>query len=162
MALSALFEALEAIPFARDIRESAYLFPTLETAHVVALAVVVGSIVIVDVRLLGAASKGQPVTAISKQYLPWTWAAFVFAAVTGGLLFISRATSYVALTEFSAKFVVMGLAGLNMLVFHFMTYRTVKSWDLGPTPMGAKVAAGLSLVFWTSIVFLGRKVGFHL
>lgn len=157
-----IFESIQNSPLGLTIAESTWLFPTLETLHVFALAVVIGTIFIVDLRLLSLASKTQRVTAISNTYLPWTWGAFGLAAVTGLLLFTSRAADYMVLKEFISKFVVMGLAGVNMAFFHFTTYKTVEAWDTGVTPSGAKIAAGLSLLFWTLIILLGRKVGFVL
>ena len=162
MALHAFFLSIQHSLVGKTIGEGTWMFPTLESLHVVFLTIVVGTVAIVDLRLLGVASKDQKVSDISHQLLPWTWGAFALAAVTGGLLFSSRAADYMALSQFTGKFVVMGLAGLNMLAFHFMTYRTVGAWDLGPTPAGAKLAGGLSLVFWAAIVLLGRQVGFHL
>jgi hypothetical protein len=160
MAFAPLFESLQASPLGRTISESTWMFPTLETVHVFGLVVVAGSILVVDLRLLGVASTNQRVTALSRELLPWTWGAFALTALSGTLLFASRAADYMALPSFTTKFVIMALAALNMLVFHFMTYRRVEGWDLGPTAAGAKLAGLLSIVFWAAIIVFGRKIGF--
>lgn len=162
MALKDLFEPLQASPLGRLVAQSAWLFPTLETIHVLALAIVVGTILIVDLRLLGLASKERTVTGITKEYLPLTWGAFAVAVVTGLLLFSSRAADYIVIQAFTLKFVFMGLAGLNMLIFHFSTYRTVSSWDAGAPVAGARIAGGLSLLFWGVVIIFGRQIGFLL
>ena len=71
--------------------------------------------------------------------------------------------SYVINPYFLWKMVMLALAGLNMMYFHFFTYRTVEHWDLDPSvPTGAKIAGALSLIFWLAVVFFGRAIGFTL
>ena len=98
---------------------------------------------------------------ISREVLPWTWTAFVVAAVCGGLLFSSAATKYYGIATFRAKILLLGLAGINMLVFHLITYRTVDEWGASAqTSLPAKISGGLSLLLWAAIVALGRWTGF--
>ena len=95
--------------------------------------------------------------------MPWTWGAFVCAAITGGLLFTSKASSYVINPYFLWKLVIIALAGLNMLYFHFVIWRTVEQWDRDVAmPLSVKVAASLSMVCWVLVVFMGRAIGFTL
>jgi hypothetical protein len=152
---------LQDTPLAVVVRENGYVFPWVECAHVVALSFVVGSIAIVDLRLLGLASLNRPVTAVLKQILPLTWAAFGLALLTGGTLFISDAVAYWDDEPFRMKFVAMGIAGVNMLVFHFVTCRNIAEWESSPrTPWGAKVAGGMSMLLWVFVVGFGRWIGF--
>jgi hypothetical protein len=152
---------LQDTPLALVVRENGYVFPWVECAHVVALSFVVGSIAIVDLRLLGLASLNRPVTALLKQMLPLTWIAFGSAALTGGTLFLSDAVAYWADAPFRLKFMAMGIAALNMLVFHFVTCRNIASWNTATrTPWGAKIAGGLSIVLWVLVVGFGRWIGF--
>jgi hypothetical protein len=162
MAAPAIFTALQHSAVAVAISQSTWMFPTIETVHVLALATVIGSIAIVDLRLIGVASKDRPVSAMTREFLPWTWGAFALAAVSGGLLFSSRAADYMAVPAFLTKFVFMALAGANMLAFHFTAERSLARWDTGKPAAGARVAGALSLVLWTAIVVCGRKVGFSL
>lgn len=153
-------EDLQNLPFSVAIAESAWMFPTIESLHVLALAVVVGSIMIMDLRLLGIARRRLPVTQVAEEILPWTWMAFVSAAITGGLMFVSRAADYWENDFFRVKIVLLGLAGLNMGVFHLMTWRAVEAWREGATPMAARAAALTSLMLWIAIVICGRWIGF--
>ena len=143
------------------ISESEMLFPTIETVHVLALTLVIGSISMLDLRLLGVSSRDKGVLRLASETLPWTWGAFIVAAITGSLLFISAATRYYDNIPFRIKFVLLILAGLNMAVFHLTAWRGAHSWDMTlPTPIAARVAASLSLIFWIGVVVAGRWIGF--
>ncbi len=145
------------------IAESLWMFPTIETVHVIALVTVLGTIFVMDLRLLGVASTSYPVTAMSRDTLKWTWAAFVVAAISGTLMFISKASSYMINPYFVGKMILLGIAGLNMAYFHSVTWKTVDQWDRSPVvPTRAKVAGITSLLFWIGIVFFGRVIGFTL
>jgi len=143
------------------VSQSTWAFPTIESIHVFALVIVVGTIAIVDLRLLSVASRNHSVSQLSNDVLPITWTSFVLAAVTGGLMFASKATHYLANWPFRLKMVLLFLAGVNMLIFHFMTYRDVHRWDNDPrAPTAARVAGALSLTFWIGVVVFGRWIGF--
>ena len=158
-----IWESIEYSGFGTTIAESTWMFPTLETLHVISLVTVLGTIFVMDLRMLGWTSNKFAVTATAKDTLPWTWGAFVFAAITGTLLFVSKASSYVANPYFLWKMSMMALAGLNMMYFHFITWRTVEHWDRDASmPAAVKVAAALSIVFWIAVVFFGRAIGFTL
>ena len=147
-------------PLSRWIGESFWAFPALEVVHVFAISMVFGTVVIIDLRLLGLASTSRRYTAMAHELLPWTWGAFVLAAISGSLLFSSRPVGYFEDKDFGLKFVLMGLAGVNMLVFHFVTSKHVTDWDRGPTPWAAKLAGALSILLWIGVVYLARMTGF--
>lgn len=158
-----IWERLEYSSFGTMVAESTWMFPTLETLHVIALVTVLGTIFVVDLRMLGLTSNKFAVTKTSNDVLPWTWGAFVLAAITGTLLFVSKASSYVINPYFLWKMAMLALAGLNMMYFHFITYRTVAHWDRDASmPVSVKVAGALSLIFWLLVVFFGRAIGFTL
>ena len=162
MAVPTLFKALQASPLGSTISQSTWMFPTIETVHVMAVATVIGTIAVVDLRLLGLASRRRSASALIEEFLPWTWGAFALALVSGGLLFTSRAADYMALPFFLSKFAIMAVAAANMLVFHLTAERRIAAWDLGRPITGARVAGGLSLLLWAAIVICGRQVGFSL
>jgi hypothetical protein len=143
------------------IRESAWAFPTIESVHVIAIALVVGTISIADIRLLGLASTKRGFTELCSEVLPWTWSAFTVAVVAGLLMFISHATEYFDNTAFRIKLVVILLAGLNMIYFNVFTGRDVSEWGRSSAvPLGGRIAGGLSLALWIAVVGCGRWVGF--
>jgi hypothetical protein len=118
-------------------------FPSIETVHVLALTIVFGSILLVDLRLLGISAKRVSMSKLSDEVLPWTWRAWIVAAITGSLLFISKADAYWNNFETRMKFFFMLLAGINMLVFQMGAYKGVASWDKDlPPPGAARLADG--------------------
>src|SRR5438067_12141479 len=100
---------LEATALATEIRENEVLFPWVESVHVLAIALVVGSISIVDLRLLGLASRDRPVAKLTGDILPCTWVAFAFAVATGVLLFSAKATGYAGNFFFRGKLILLAL-----------------------------------------------------
>jgi hypothetical protein len=164
MNLSALWETLQSSSLAAAIRGdlagTEWIFPIIETCHVIALSIMVGSIAMVDARLLGIGRRSTAVRGVTAELLPVTWTAWGFAALFGSLLFISKAKVYAGNVDFRMKFVLMGLAGLNMVVFHRGVFREVAGWDTGEPPPAARIAGALSLAFWIGVVFFGRWTGF--
>jgi uncharacterized protein DUF6644 len=151
---------LEQLPLPREIAESPWGFPILEIVHVMAISLVVGSIAMIDLRLLGVGAQNRPITKLIGQLLPWTWVAFTVALLAGSLLFSSKATEYLHNVFFQAKLICLALAGTNMLTFHLVTARGIARWDLGRPPGPARAAGLLSLCLWISTVALGRWMGF--
>jgi len=133
----------------------------LETVHVIALGLVFGTIMIVDLRLLGLAGTQRSYKRLSADVLKWTWGAFALAVLSGAFMFITNARVYVDNTFFRLKFALMVLAGLNMLIFQLTVARREAEWGEDKVaPIRARVAATLSLLLWLSVIFMGRSVGF--
>jgi hypothetical protein len=133
-------------------------FPSV---HVLAICLVVGSILVVDLRLVGLASTKWPVGMVTKAILPLTWCAFVVAVASGGLMFISNAAKYLGNVFFIAKMTLIGIAGLNMLIFHFIGARDLPKWESNSRPpLPARLAGGLSILLWVAVVACGRWIGF--
>jgi hypothetical protein len=160
MAIEQVLTRLQDLRFPTQIRESDWLFPTIETVHVFALVLVVGTIMTVDLRLLGFANKERPFSQVASEMLPWTWMAFGIAALAGMLMFSSKALTYYGNIPFRWKMVCLMLAGINMAIFHWLGTRRLETWDRGRPPRAAKFAGGASLLLWTTIVAAGRWVGF--
>jgi hypothetical protein len=153
---------LQTTSIASAIGENEILFPWIESVHVLAIVLVVGTISIVDLRLLGVASLDLTVRRVMRDVIPYTWGAFAVAAITGSLMFSSDAVHYAHNRLFQGKLVLLALAGLNMAVFHFIGVGDIERWDTGTghTPMAAKAAATISLVVWIAVVAFGRGIGF--
>jgi|SRR5688572_22099795 len=163
MDVGSLLAALESSGVATTIRNSLYLFAVIESVHVMGLATVFGTILIIDLRLLGVASSDRPFRAIASDVFKWTWLAFAITATTGLLMFVTNAASYYQNVYFRAKMALLVLAALNMLLFEFTARRSVHEWDQkrAAPPVGRMVAA-VSLAVWIAVIFLGRWVGFTL
>lgn len=163
MELDRALEWLQTTTLAKAIGENEVLFPWIEAIHVLAIVLVVGTISIVDLRLLGIASLDRALDRLMRDVLPYTWSAFAVAVVTGGLLFSSNAVIYAHNFFFQGKLILLALAGLNMAVFHLLGIGDIKRWGATRhTPLAAKTAGAVSLVVWVSVVTFGRWIGFTL
>ena len=152
---------IDSTEFAETIRVSLWIFPALEIAHVAAIAIVLGSIARVDLRLAGLVSRDRSISEISHEMLPWTWISFGLATLFGVLLFVGQPVRYVEIAFFDIKMLLIALAGVNMLVFEYVTRKGVGRWDRAPIPpVQVRVAGGLSLAFWVSVLLCGRLIGF--
>ena len=153
------WESVQALPLSEYIGFTAW-FPFLESIHVLAVGLVFGSLLMVDLRLLGVAALRYPVSRMIRELIPWTWFAFAVAAVTGTGLFMTRAGAYAYNPALQAKMVLLLLACGNMALFQFRTFRHIESWDGAVvTPMSAKLAGAASLILWAAIVLAGRWTG---
>lgn len=145
------------------IKQSSWAFPAIESLHVIALSLVVGTITIVDLRLLGLASTRRRYTSLSRAVLPWTWGAFATAAATGLVMFASNPVGYFGNGDFRVKLLLILAAGCNMAIFQLFTVRTVSQWGgAARPPLSAKIAGAISLACWISVVFFGRRIGFSM
>lgn len=161
MQLDAFLKSLEASGLATRIRDSLFLFPLIESTHVFGLALVFGTIAIIDLRLLGIASTQRSFQRMSSDILKWTWAAFALTALTGALMFSTNARVYYHNSFFRTKMLLLALSGINMLVFERTAGRTIHSWNKAPSaPTVGKAVAVVSLTLWISIIFMGRLIGF--
>jgi hypothetical protein len=158
---SSWLDWLQRTSLAVQIRDSLFAFPLIESAHVIGLTLVFGTIVIVDLRLLGVASTHRSFQRLASDIFKWTWGAFALTALTGMLMFITNATVYFHNVYFRAKVVLLALAAINILVFELTARRTVHRWDQSPSaPAVGKIVATLSLVIWVAVIFVGRMIGF--
>jgi hypothetical protein len=159
--IAAVLRYLHDTELAALIRESAWAFPAIESVHVIGLALVVGSIAIIDLRLVGLASTGRPYGELAAEVLPWTWGAFAIAATSGTLMFISQPIEYLQNLAFRVKILLLLTAGANMLFFHMIVGRRMAQGGAAAgVPLAGKIAGALSLSLWIAIVFFGRRIGF--
>ncbi len=159
--LKDLISVLENSGLADNIRENDILFPLIESVHVLAICLVVGSILAVDLRLLGLAWIHRSVSSVTRGVLPLTWGAFVVAVGSGGLMFISNATKYLGNGFFIAKMILIAVAGLNMAMFHLISAKDLPLWENERRlPLPARLAGGLSILLWVTVVACGRWIGF--
>lgn len=159
--IDAILKSVEASALATRIRDSLYLFPLIESAHVFFLALVFGTIMVIDLRLLGLASTRRPFRRVASDILKWTWAAFALTAATGALMFTTNARVYYHNAFFRTKMLLLLLTGINMLVFELTAGRTIHRWDKSTSsPPAGKAVAAVSLALWISIICMGRIIGF--
>ena len=151
---------VEALPIARMMSESAWAYPVAETIHTVGFAILVGSVILFDLRVLGL-SRNLPVRALSRHLLPWSLAALVLIVPTGFLMFLTQAMDLLASRTFQLKMGLLMAAGINAIIFRTGPYQSVASWDVGvAAPIGARLSVAASIVLWISIVACGRLLAY--
>jgi hypothetical protein len=159
--LTTIWQALEASFFGVAIRESLWLFPAIETVHLLAMAVLVSTIGAFDLRLLGVALRGTCIQPLAQRLFPWAWAAFLIQLVTGFLLFSSEATKMAVNPAFRLKMLLIVLAGLHALAFRLFARHRMRTWNAtSQTPILARLSGLLSLALWIAVVAAGRWIGF--
>jgi len=143
------------------IRESDYAYSLIESVHVIAITLVVGTIAVLDLRMLGFILRPIAITRVAHAVFPLTWSGFVIMFISGSLLFWAEAAKMYNNPAFRAKIVLLALVGLNPLIFHTTVYRRVHEWETARlAPWRARVAAIASLSLWGSIVIAGRAIAY--
>jgi len=142
--------------------ESLYVWPLLESTHVLSLGLFVGTAVMNDLRLLGWTMREVPVSEVTGRLLPWTRIGFAVMLTTGLLLFYSSPVRYYHNIFFRFKVLLLIVAGLNAFVFHRGIHRRVAEWDNDTKlPRAARVAGAVSLIAWALIVVSGRLIAYN-
>jgi hypothetical protein len=150
-------------PMSISIRESTWVYPILDVVHCVGIFLVAGTIVIVDLRLLGFGMRRAQVSSVVAQVLPWTFFGFAFMFVTGSLLAWAEPLKLYRSVFFRWKLLFLAIAGLNALLFHYGIYRRASRWDDAVfTPARARLAGALSIVCWIGVIAAGRAIGYEL
>ena len=145
---SGLSAWLQAIPWG---------FPIAEALHFVGLCLLMGSLAVIDLRLLGFAP-AMSARAVH-QLLPWAWIGFTINAVTGVFFFLSNPSFYYPNVAFRIKLILMLLAGANALWFELKVNRHLDSWPENAVfPAQVKAMASASLVIWIAVICFGRFI----
>jgi hypothetical protein len=133
----------------------------VEGTHLIGLMLFVGTIFVVDLRLLGVAFRRTRVSVVSDRVLPLTAAGFAIVVVTGLALFFANPLVYYHNIWFRLKLGLLAFALVNIVVFHIRVQRKGAAWDSWPTPpAGARAAAAISLTAWVLVVSMGRFVAY--
>jgi len=144
------------------LHESLYVYPLVETTHVLSLLLFVGTVAFVDLRLLGWVFRDVPVSELTARLLPFTVAGFAIAAVSGSLLFYAIPVRTYQSLFFRIKVLMLLAAGVNSALFHRATRRGALAWDSDPTPpLRARLVGAVSLVAWTTVIVMGRMIAYN-
>ena len=143
------------------IRQSLWLFPAIETVHLLGMAALLATVTFLDLRLLGWTGKAQPISKLAARLIPLAWLSFGVQFATGALLFSSEAVKIYGNPAFRLKILLLLLAGVQALVFQTLTSKSLPAWDNRPSlPAAAKAMGAISLLLWAGIVTAGRFIGF--
>lgn len=133
----------------------------VEGTHLLTLMLFAGTILFVDLRLLGLTFQRTPVSLISRRILPMTVLGFAVMVITGLALFFAKPLFYYHNIWFRAKLVFLALALLNIVIFHVRAHRNQEAWDnLPKPPADVRLLAALSLTSWLMVIIMGRFMAY--
>lgn len=161
LTLDGVFSWLEESGFAEIVRGTAYFYPILEAVHILGIALLIGPAAAFDLRLLGLGRHALRVTTAANHLLPLSHLGFLIAAITGAAMFAPGASLIAERGSAPWKLGLILVAGLNILIFHRVTYRGVADWDEDrATPAAARLAAVVSLTSWSGVTVAGRLLAY--
>ena len=156
------FQRMGESEWSTGLHESRYAYDFIESVHVWTLCLFFGLAVMFDLRLLGWTMRTLPVSEVARRMMPWTITGFILMVITGTLLFYAIPLRSFQSIFFRVKMVMLTLAGVNVVVFHWGVFRRVQSWDLDRVPpRAARLAGAFSLVLWIGIVISGRMIAYN-
>ncbi|CAN7277040.1 hypothetical protein LJR220_001302 [Bradyrhizobium sp. LjRoot220] len=155
---ASIFLALQESALGHAMRSSPAIYPAVEILHILGFVVLVGSILALDLRLLGW-GRAIPIAPMAKLLLPLSRIGFVLAISMGFLLFSADASHVVRNPAFQAKLLLIAAALINVVIAHAGPWRQVALWH-EKAPAGAKVTALLSLLLWLSAICAGRMIAY--
>jgi len=151
------FKWVGSTSISKVINDSNWLFPAIEAVHIVALALLFGAALVLNLRLLGVMLRGVPVSRLARELAPWTFCSLIAILASGALLFASEAVKSFYSVPFRVKIVLL----LFAIVFHYTVGRKVSLMEEDRvTPLFGKVTAIVGIVLWLSVGFAGRAIAF--
>lgn len=156
-----LLAGLQGSFLGQAVRNAEFLYPFLEATHIIGIALLVGPAFAFDLRLLGAGRRLTSVVTAARSLLPLSHIGMAIAVLTGIALLSAQATVVANSGAAPWKFGLLLFSCLNVPIFHYGVYRRVDEWnDAASTPLAARIAAVISLISWTGVVFAGRLLAY--
>jgi hypothetical protein len=159
--LETLVTKLADTPWSIELHESLYMYAITESTHVMSIMLFVGTIAMIDLRLLGVSYRQVPVSQMLSRMLPWTIAGFALLLITGGMLFLAIPIRTYHSLWFRLKCLMILIAAINIIIFTFKVERDKAAWDLGPVPNKSKICAAISLSAWACVIIFGRLIAYN-
>jgi len=156
--VASALHTVEATGFGRFMRESLYAYPIAEVCHIAGLALLFGSIALVDLRLMGLGRR-MPIAALARYAVPWSLLGFLVAATSGIAMFTAHAAEFITQPVFMLKMGLILAGGVNAAMLHVGPLRELASDDLDPTAR-MRLAGGVSLVLWLGVIACGRMLAY--
>jgi hypothetical protein len=152
---------LSQTPISVTFQSVVWIIPMVQSVHILAIAIVMSSIVMVDLRLLGLMGHTQSISGLARRFLPWVWWSLLVLLVTGAILITAEPRRDLLNPVFQAKMALLVVAMVVTALFQRTVARNMEIWDLSPQKRsGAWVTAVVSLLVWTAIIGCGRWIAY--
>jgi hypothetical protein len=151
---------LEGSALGQAMRQWLYLYPAVEVIHIAGIALLFGSIAVLDLRLLGL-SKNISVRELARHTLPWTAASFLLIVPSGFAMFTAHALEFIGNPVFALKMCLILAGGTNAALLHAGVFRGAANWDVSVMPpLAARAAGAVSLLVWIAVIACGRLLAY--
>jgi hypothetical protein len=161
MSVATISHAIQSSGFFTAVRQSELFYPSVLATHLTCIAIFGGMILMTDLRLLGLALKNTPARDVIDSMRNWKRAGFVIMISCGILLAGSHLDKYYPNPYFQLKLSLLALIGIHGLIFHRGVYYNANLDSGGALPLRAKIAGGVSLILWLSVVICGRWIAYY-
>lgn len=161
MSLAQFSQNLAATPASVFIQSVTWIIPTLQTVHILAISVILGSILLVDLRLLGALGRGVALDAVVGRFAIWLWSALLVLALTGSVLVVGEPERAVTNPVFQIKLALIAVAAFATLAITRPVVRDPLFWTASPARLATgRALALLSLLVWLAVIVAGRWIAY--
>lgn len=135
--------------------------PIVQTVHILCVSAVMGSVVLIDLRVLGLALPSQPTSELVRRLMPWTWGALPLLAISGLVFIVAQPERYFTNPVFRLKFAMLAPAIALAIVFHRAVTHATDFWDrTRGRRRAAKAIAAVSLFLWIGVAMAGRWIAY--
>lgn len=162
MSLHSFAQWLSETPLSLIIQNVSWIIPMTQSVHILSIAIVVSSVLMVDLRLLNLVGRGQPMVVYTGRFLPWIWPTLAVLLLTGSILIIGEPARSLENPSFQLKMVLLILAIVTTAALQRPTLKDASYWEASSgRKTAAKVLAVISLCLWVGIVFAGRWIAYQ-
>jgi hypothetical protein len=159
--VQAFSDWLAATPLSTQIKTVDWIIPTVQTIHILSISIVISAAAMVDLRVLGVLSRGQPLAAVAHRFVPWIWWTLVVLLLSGSTLIVAEPGRSLRNPAFILKMSMLAAVLALTLLFQRGLRHHDRFWESSSgRRIGARLIAAASLVFWIGIVFAGRWIAY--
>ena len=150
-----MWEALEQTPWVKTLSETGWMYASVSVTHYLTMFWFIGSMAVVDLRVMGLAGRKRGLADLAAQIYPWAWTGMVLAILSGFLMFATAAGDWAPDPVFHVKLLMMGISIALAIVVQVMAPK----WAALPEiPMWAKILALVALLFWIGTILSASEI----
>jgi hypothetical protein len=150
-----MWEALEQMGWVKTLGSTGWMYSTVAVTHYLTMFWFIGSIAVVDLRVMGIAARGRGIRELAEQLFPWAWIGFTLAVISGFLMFATDAGDWAPDKVFHVKLTLIAVSA----VFAFIVQRGARRWAQDPAvPRAAKIIALISLLLWVATILSASEI----